>query len=434
MNTNAGYTALEERKPLYIEIMGSFRMKSEHGELDEKGLHSRKGLKLLVYLLLHRNRTVSIQELEEAIWGEGKYDNPAGVLKNLVYRLRNQLKLLGEEAFILSGQGFYAWNQKLDVQVDVETFEKAWEDARQSEEKCAQGGREVLDEAIKAYEYAVECYRGPVLEHLAEETWMLTFSTHYDSMYSESVKRLAGLYRQTEEFEKMTEICQRASAYDLLDEELHYWVAVGLAGQKKYQQALDYCQDARALLKNRLGVSKLDTLEKAYGEILQVSRTAEKRSMEDVFHEVGETEKPKTVFYCDYDIFRQIYRIEARRLERLGISEYIMLLTLRIAQKNLDEEQVSFIRRRAMERLREVVCNSLRIGDVVSPYGGSQYIILLPICTYEDCERIGKRLTAKFTERFRNPLVSIKYEMEEVSMALGGIRERKGLTLPRRSG
>ena len=58
----------------------------------------------------------------------------------------------------------------------------------------------------------------------------------------------------------MTEICQRASSYDLLDEELHYWVAVGLAGQRKYQQALDYCEDARTLLKKRLGISSLDII------------------------------------------------------------------------------------------------------------------------------------------------------------------------------
>ena len=106
MKTDAGYTVLEERKPLRVEIMGSFRIQSAYGEMNEKGLHSRKGLKLLVYLLLHRNRTVSVQELEEAVWGEGKSDNPAGVLKNLVYRLRTQLKFLGQESFILSGQGF----------------------------------------------------------------------------------------------------------------------------------------------------------------------------------------------------------------------------------------------------------------------------------------------------------------------------------------
>ena len=52
---------------------------------------------------------------------------------------------------------------------------------------------------------------------------MLTLSTYYNSMYSEAVKRLASLYRETGEYEKMTEICQRASSYDLLDEELHYW-------------------------------------------------------------------------------------------------------------------------------------------------------------------------------------------------------------------
>ena len=87
-------------------------------------------------------------------------------------------------------------------------------------------------------------------------------------------------------------------------------MAVGLSGQRKYQQALDYCEDARTFLKKRLGISSLDILEKAYAEILQTSRTAEKKSMKDVFQEVSEEEKPQSVFYCEYSIFRQIYRIE----------------------------------------------------------------------------------------------------------------------------
>lgn len=406
-----------DEKSLYIEIMGSFRIVSPQGELDEKGLHSRKGLKLLVYLLLHRGRTVSIQELEEAVWGEGKSGNPAGVLKNLVYRLRNQMKILGDEAFILSGQGFYAWNQKIAVSLDTEMFEAAWEKARLQEEPDGEEDEEGLRAAVKAYEYAEERYKGPVLEHLAEEPWMLTFSTHYDSLYSETVKRLARLYEKIGAYQQMTEVCQKASSYDLLDEELHYWVAVGLAGQKKYQQALDYCDDARNLLKKRLGLSRTEILEEVYRQILMISRNVEKKSMKDLFDEVSEEEKPQSVFYCEYEVFRQIYRIEARRLERMGTSEYIMLLTVRISRKDLDEEQLAFIRKRAMERLKDVICSSLRIGDVASSYGGSQYILLLPLCTYEDCERIGKRLTSRFYEKFRNPLVNIKYEMEEVSVS-----------------
>ena len=48
--------------------------------------------KLLIYLLIHREHPVSVRELSEALWREDEIENPAGALKNLMYRLRTIMK------------------------------------------------------------------------------------------------------------------------------------------------------------------------------------------------------------------------------------------------------------------------------------------------------------------------------------------------------
>ncbi len=395
-------------KAITVTLMGKFQIEGPGGKLDEKSLHSKKGMKLLVYLLLHRKRPVPSQELGDVIWSEGQSENPAGVLKNLIYRLRISLKVLGNDSYIVSSHGLYAWNSEIPVVIDLEVFEEACERIKQ--EKPAD-----IEEQRRDYEYALECYTGPMVDTLQEETWMISEATYYNALYMNAVKELASIYQTTGQFEQMTEICRRAASYDPLDEELHYWIIKGLAGQGKDDLAIAHYEETIKMLQERLGVWNLDKLKHAYREILQNKRI-ERRSMEDVFEEFGEKEKPTTVFFCQYEIFQQIYRMEARRLERLGLAEYVMLLTVNVRGRSLDEKQKADIEQKAMKKLKDIISTSLRIGDVASEYSRTQYVLLLPACTYEDCAIIARRLIRKFDTGFRNFSVTITYETEEVSL------------------
>ena len=80
--------------------------------------------KLLVYIIFHRKKALTVQELCEVLWQEGGSDNPAGALKNLVYRLRMCLKKIwGDYEFIITGRGTYQWNPEINLEVDAEAFE-----------------------------------------------------------------------------------------------------------------------------------------------------------------------------------------------------------------------------------------------------------------------------------------------------------------------
>ena len=91
---------------LQIQTFGYLKVFGSEGTLDEKEIRSVMVSKLLVYIIFHRKKALTVQELCEVLWQEGGSDNPAGALKNLVYRLRMCLKKIwGDYEFIITGRG-----------------------------------------------------------------------------------------------------------------------------------------------------------------------------------------------------------------------------------------------------------------------------------------------------------------------------------------
>ena len=91
--------------------------------------------------------------MADALWQEEETGNPAGALKNLMYRLRVLLKKnFGDEDFILTDHGSYRWNPRQEVAVDAEQFEQMFESAKQ---KTISEG-----EAIRKLKAALALYQG----------------------------------------------------------------------------------------------------------------------------------------------------------------------------------------------------------------------------------------------------------------------------------
>lgn len=67
-----------------MQLFGGFVLYNQRASVDEKSLHSNKLIKLLVYILLHRERNLDHQELIDTFWQDERSRNPEGALKNLV--------------------------------------------------------------------------------------------------------------------------------------------------------------------------------------------------------------------------------------------------------------------------------------------------------------------------------------------------------------
>ena len=91
---------------IQVKALGKFILSDGEYLLNDDILRSDRLKKLLIYILMHREHPITTQELAEALWTEEETDNPAGALKNLMYRLRKCLKsALGSRPYILTGPG-----------------------------------------------------------------------------------------------------------------------------------------------------------------------------------------------------------------------------------------------------------------------------------------------------------------------------------------
>lgn len=217
--------------------MGRFQISCGDKILDEDKICSAKGIRLLTLLLLNRKKLVTLQEMEEFLSASNtrsESGNSSGYIKNLVYRMRNILKQMGDSSYIISKYKSYAWNPEIPVVMDVDVFEDFYEKA---------GKQEKPEEKKHCYEEALQIYR-PMTEVLMGEYWMVSIDAYYAALRLEMVKKLAVIYEQEENWESLIRLCRDTIKSEPLDEELRAWLLKGLIRQKKVQEALKEYENA----------------------------------------------------------------------------------------------------------------------------------------------------------------------------------------------
>jgi len=74
-----------------------------------------------------------------------------------------------------------------------------------------------------------------------------------------------------------------------------------------------------------------------------------------------------------------------------------------------------FLIEQGMKNLKNTLKKVLRIGDVAARYSDSQFIVLLPTCTYESSLAVSKRVAENFATMDKGKKVIIKTEYEQLS-------------------
>lgn len=400
---------LGEQMRLTIKSLGKFELSDGEHILNDEILRSDMLKKLLMYMIINREHPISAQELSEALWHEDEIENPTGALKNLMYRLRTILKkYISDDKFILTSQGCYAWNNEIEVELDAKLFEEYCKLAKTSEDK---------DIILQNYESAIALYKGEFMENTLDNHWAVTLSTYYHSMFLSAVKALAELYLDAERYQDIEDLSVHALSMDRVDEELYCYHIMSLIKEKKYEPAMNCYDEAVRILQDTLGVHNPAKLQKVQEELLKMNKGTEAEALENIHDDMIEEEESVGVYFCGYPVFKEIYRLEVRKNSRLGESEYIVLFTVELNQwvKADNEKMEKFFLEQGMKNLKNTLKKVLRIGDVAARYSDSQFIVLLPTCTYESSVAVAKRVSENFATVDKAGRVVIKTEFEQLS-------------------
>lgn len=371
---------------LYVQMLGDLSLQYNDKVLSGENVRAKQVWNLLEYIIANRGRENSLDRIMEALWEDGDADDPSNALKNLAYRLRSTLKnSLGLPAgdYVVFKHGTYSWNTEAPCVFDVDILEESVKKA-----KLPGVGR---DEMYQSYREAVSVYKGNFMPQAAYKQWAQPQSAYYERIYMETVEVLSRMLLEDGRCGEAEEICRAAIVCDPFVEENHIGLIRALVGSNNQKKAREHYDFLRKLYLDELGIEPSDTITKLYMDVINQNLEFE-RDLAVIKEELKECTDITGSMQCNFEVFKMIYRLQARAVFRSGRSIYIALLT--VTGKNGKEIRPELLERTVTE-LTGVVSSYLRKDDVVCRYGRTQFLIMLANITYEDMAMVLDRLIRK---------------------------------------
>ena len=386
-----------------ISVLGKFSIEYNGKTVSDDINRSKKMWNLLAFIVMNHNTAITQSRFIDSLWSDDN-NNPVNALKTQLFRTREMLKPLGleGEGCILSSRGAYSWNPEYDIILDCEVFEGLIQDA----ENTSLSNKEKIDKYLEA----LKLYQGDFIPKLSGEVWTIPISARFHSMYLDSVKKLCALLEKENDFETIINVILKAIEIDNLDEKLHCLLILAYIRCDRYKDALEHYDTATTMLYRSLGISPSDELSALYSQIMDTQEAME-TDLAIIQNQLMESSSREGAFFCEYGYFVKTYQLTKRRLERLGLSTYLCLLTLQAdCAKVLDFAKLDDY----MAKVLSILKISLRTGDVVAKYSGAQYILMLSCVNFENADIVMNRILAKYKKRHRTDKVTLTYKIKEI--------------------
>lgn len=361
---------------------------------------------LLEYLVANRHKMISQQELISILWPNESSENPVNALKNLVYRIRTMLSQYGfpfARDAIQFSRGSYCWNNTLPCRIDAEEFERLIAEGKKEKDGS--------EHKINTYLEAISLYEGDFLPSSSYESWVVSLGSYYRTLYFQAVFEVLDMLFAQKRFGEAQHICERAIVVDPFDDRAHQYMIMTLIRQNRQAQALEHYNRITDLFYRELGVRPSEAMRALYREITKSINNVE-TDLGVIKEDLSEHNSVRGAFYCDYEVFRNMYRVEARAASRSGQAIFLGLLTVTTSQNQIPDLKSLG---RAMDILLDSSRQCLRKGDVISRFSPTQYVLLLYTQTFENGQRVLDRLQKFFHENYRPGNIRIHTNIQPVT-------------------
>lgn len=404
---------MESKPVLQIRMLGGCSLTYGDKTIGDVNYHVKKPWMLLAYLITFRSQEVPVDELINLLYPGEQGARPTGALKTLVYRVRElleELDLPDSREMILVTRGSYAWNAGVPIRLDTDLFELA----------CQRAGTAWLtpEERLEICMSALALYRGDFLSKAAGERWVSRLAPYYHSMYVRLVQTTAGLLSDQDRWEDVIQVCGRAIQIDSYEESFYYHLIRGLIKTGQVRQALERYKRMYSIFYTELGVPPSNQMIELYQEISRERTRDVAREGEDlaaVSRFLLREDRLTGAFFCELEVFADIYNLEARSIARSGRSVCLAMLSASMRDGSTPPLRMLG---GYMDKLGDCIQASLRRGDVVSKYSVSQYILLLPAPSADKGKIALDRIISQFTERYPRCPLLLRASIREIDPVL----------------
>lgn len=364
-------------------------------------LKSKKGMSLLQYLILKYDTAVPNYRLIELLWPNEESSNPENALKTLVSRFRALLNQCHEGlgSCIEASRGGYRFVLLPGMSVDVFEFEEICHKLHNV--------HELTPENRALYQRAITLHSGDLLSTAEQDEWVVSASVGIHGKYMKLVYEYLDFLKETEEYNDIIQTCRFALETDAFDERLHLELMNALVKTNRNNEALMQYKHVTNLHFRYLGVKPPEGIQQFYKQIIQAGSSLE-MNLDSMRAELQEYGDVHGAFECEYAVFREIYNLQMRNLERFGTNMYLAMIMV----SSMDGEPIDPLRLDdIMKGLAEILKERLRKGDTFTHFSPSQFALLLPTVTDETSHMVIERIKRFFYQRYPNSNVMFSYRV-----------------------
>ncbi len=372
---------------LKVNMFGTFSLSYNGQSITGKKKSNESNFISLMEAILHAGKKgIPRDELEQAIFQNIDLKNIHHSTQNVIYNAKKRLLSCGlpEVNYIEQREGVFYWTDQIPVVEDAREFERIYQEAEQEKDKAKK---------VKLYLDAVHLYEGEFLEFQASVVWIAKEARRYREIFCLCVEKAAELLREKEEWFLLEDLgLYAAKVYPFAEWETLAMEALVSTGRfdeaiQYYEETVDYYMRVIGLRPSARMQELMDYLGEQMNHSYEVLDEIQEKLMEEDPDASGG-------YACSYPIFRGIYQLTERTMERGGQSVYLMLCTIVDSKGNPMKEGTMLDD--LTSRLKDAIFRSIRRSDVVCRYGKGQYLVLLANTTMENCKIVQKRINQNF--------------------------------------
>lgn len=369
---------------VHIQMFGNFLISCGETRID--GSRSYRAWPALAYIVFYHRRTVSHDELIRLVCIGDRAADAENVMRFTIHRIRKILEPIGKALgmeLIITGPGYYGWNQAVPLEMDAERFE--------AEVRQGNGAEDRL-EALGHYRTAADLYTADFLARLSQNSWVLPVASYYRELYLHAAQETAALMLENGMGRDAAEVCRRALQFEPFHEPLSRQLMRALIATRDYAGVSDAYKSLSKQLYEELGVQPDEETQTVYRDALK--HMGDPAILPETIKEQLKEENPAGgAMICDYAQFRRFYQAEARSAARRGDAVHIAILTV---EGKRGAPLSAAVLRNTMDQLEQHIQKSLRMGDVASSCSASQFVLMLYQANFENSAKVMERMTASF--------------------------------------
>ncbi len=388
-----------------IQLMDKFTVYINELQANHLAGRSRKGIALMQFLILNRGRPVPNQRLLNTLWPEDKSRNPESALKTLISRMRSLLNQLSPDLSkcIIADGGAYRWENQPNITVDLFEIDEIFAQLAIPLQK--------KEQRKKLYVRLMELYVGDLLQNDCISEWVVSQSMALHNEYLSAVYSYIDLLKDEDNQEEIINVCRLALEIDSFNDQLHMELMSALIKMNRANEAMLQYKHVMNLHYRYLGIQPSEDLQEFYKQIAYAGKNLD-LSMESIRRELCENNTSKGAFLCEYVVFKEIFNLQMRNLERLGTTMFLAVIMI----SSLDGQALSTIKLNGiMTDLEEMLRANLRKGDTITHFSPTSFALLLPTVNYASGDMVLNRIKRLFYQKYPNSNVVFDYHIEPLS-------------------